>query len=294
MKKSKDIKWSGKSRGGYYGYLFFICLIRFTPIRFSYFFLSLIVPYFILFACKATAAIWSYNRTILHYGFCKSVVKIYHHYYLFGQTIIDKIAINCGKSKHYCFEFENYDEFIAKLDSGKALILIGAHVGCWEIGASFFGEYAPRLNVVMYDAEYQKIKEVVEKTKSEKSYNIIAINRGSLESIIAMKNVVDRADYLCFQGDRYVREESTIRVPFMGHDALFPKGVFEVTAKFRVPVVLYFATRERGMKYRFRFVILEKEAYKTKEELLDFYVKELEQTVTKNPQQWFNFYKFWL
>ena len=68
--------WKGKTRGGSFGYQFFIYLIRFGGLRAAYAFLGLVVIYFIPFAFKATRASWFYWRKI-HNVFCK--FKHYFH-----------------------------------------------------------------------------------------------------------------------------------------------------------------------------------------------------------------------
>lgn len=287
MENNKN-EWSGKSRGGTFGHKFFIFLIRRIGVKSAYAFLSLVVVYFIPFAPKATKAIWSYNRRILKYGAIKSALALYRHYYVFGQTIIDKVAINNGLSDKYKFEFDNYDKFIGLLGQGP-LFIIGAHVGCWEIGSGFFGNYASRLHVVMYDGEYQKIKESVNSTSA--AYKIIAINEGGIESLLKIKQAIDSGGYVCLQGDRYMDVSNTIHARFMGKSAMFPKGPFVLASKFSTPVVFYFAMRERGMRYRFIFKMIDPD--KSMKDILYIYLSELESIVHKYPQQWFNFYDVW-
>ncbi len=288
MKPNNKKAWDGKSRGGAFGHHFFVFLIRIFGVRAAYVFLSLVAIYFIPFARKATIAIWHYNRNILRYGRLKSMWKLYVHYYTFGQTLIDKIAINNGLSNKYKFDFENYENFLEKLDVG-SVVMLGAHVGNWEIGSKFFDSYASRLNIVMYDAEYKKIKDIV--NAGVIPYNIIPINEGSIESIIKIKNCLDRGEYVCFQGDRYVEGGNKFEAEFMGEKAYFPTGPFLVASKFKTSVVLYFSTRERGMRYKFHFRILE--GGMSKEELFREYIEELGNIVKQYPQQWFNFYEVW-
>ncbi len=288
MKNKENREWSGKSRGGSWGHKFFIFIIRTFGVRFAYFFLAFIAIYFIPFAPKATAAIWKYNRKILKYGVLKSALKIYIHYFIFGQTIIDKIAINSGLGKRYKFEYENYSELLELLDKGETII-IGAHVGCWEVGSQFFGDYASRLNIVMYDAEYQKIKELV--NSSDVKHKIIPINEGSLESLVKMKQALANGEYVCMQGDRFIDSSSAAEVNFMGEKAFFATGPTTIASKFKCPVVFYFAMREKGMKYRFIFSIVKDSL--TQKELMDKYITELEKVVFSYPQQWFNFFDVW-
>ena len=57
--------WKGKTRGGIFGYMFFIYMIRCLGITAAYGFLALVVLYFIPFAPKATGNTWSYARNRL-------------------------------------------------------------------------------------------------------------------------------------------------------------------------------------------------------------------------------------
>ena len=281
-------KWDGKSRGGAFGHTFFVALIRLFGIRAAYAFLAFVVIYFVPFAPKATRAIWHYNRKILSYGRLRAFLMLFRHYYSFGQTLIDKVAINNGMAHKYHFEFENYPPVLEVLDKG-AVVMIGAHVGCWEIGAQHFGDYAKRMNIVLLDAEYQRIKEIV--AAQQMPYKMIAINEGSIESILRIKQAIDNGEYVCFQGDRYYDEHSARKVSFMGHETLFPDGPTLLAAKFRTPTVFYFAMRERRRRYRFIFHIAEAGA--NKKELMDRYSLHLEEVVRRYPQQWFNFYDVW-
>lgn len=287
MKKGENA-WSGKSRGGSFGHRFFVFLVRRAGIRAAYAFLSLVVIYFIPFAPRPTSAVWRYNRRILGHGRMKSAVGIYAHYYIFGQTIIDKMAIANGLEHKFRFVYEHYDQFIKQLDSGPAII-IGAHVGCWEVGSQFFGEYARRLNLVMFDGEYQKIKEAVQSHRA--GYKIIPVNEGGVGSLVRIKLAIDSGEYVCFQGDRYMGRSAVFRTPFMGSSASFPQGPFLLASKFAAPVIFYFAMREKGMRYRFIFRTMA--PGRKPEEILKVYTAELEKVVRAYPRQWFNFYDVW-
>ncbi len=293
MKTDDDKKWTGKSRGGALGNWFFVVTLRYLGVNAAYVLLLFVSPYFVFFAPKATRAIWRYNRRILHLGRVKSAAQIFVHFYRFGQTIVDRAALKQGISKPFRFTYENYDEFLRVLDLGTGAIIIGAHVGAWEVGAPYFREYGKHMNIVMLDAEYERIKHVFEQGAKHYDYKIIPLGNDGLESVLRIKSALDHGEYVCFQGDRFMPGANTVTAPFMGGEAPFPLDVFKLASKLRVPVVFYYSMRENGKHYTFHFEIVDKEHTTSPQVLLDHYTKSLEQIVAKYPRQWFNFYDFW-
>lgn len=294
MADNVDTNWSGKSRGGKRGYQFFISVIRHLGVRCAYVFLALIVVYFIPFAPKATKAIWLYNRKIRGKGIFSALKELYCHYYVFGQTLIDKIAMQAGLSSYYRYQFDNYDRFLDVLNKGTGVVMIGAHVGCWEAGATFFGVYGRKINILMLDAEHQNIKEVLNKnTERKNDFKIIALNEGILDAMIQMKIALNNGEYICFNGDRFMKTDNIAPVEFMGQLALFPLGLFKIASKCNVPVVFYYAMREPHCTYRFIFEEPQMGKRNTPENLQKQYVKSLERIIKTYPRQWFNFYDFW-
>ena len=287
-------QWNGKSRGGRFGYQFFVYTIRLLGLRCAYIFLAFIVIYFIPFAPKATRAIWRYNRQKRRLGVLASVKELYCHYYVFGQTLIDKMAMRGGLNEKYRYEFDNYTRFLEILNSGEGVVMMGAHIGCWEAGAGFFGTYGKKINIVMLDAEHQQIKDVLEENASqENNYNRIPLNQNIIDAMLQIKVALNNGEYICFNGDRYMEKDHTAVVDFMGSKALFPMGLFKIAAKCRVPVVFYYSMREPNRTYRFIFEEPVIDGKMTTEKLLEQYVKSLEKIVEKYPRQWFNFYDFW-
>ncbi|MDL2256121.1 acyltransferase [Parabacteroides sp. OttesenSCG-928-K15] len=298
MAEARESEWRGKTRGGSFGYRFFILLIRLLGIRAAYGFLCLVVVYFIPFAPKATRASWQYARRRLHYNRLHAIAFLFRNYYRFGQTLIDKVAIRSGKAAAYHFDFgEHYGEFLDLLNSEQGVILIGAHVGNWEIGAPFFEDYGKRMHIVMYDAEYQKIKDILEQNTGVGDYRVIPVNEDNLTHVFRISDALNRKEYVCFQGDRFTQGAQTLRADFLGETAPFPAGPYLLASRMQVPVVFYFAIREKRMRYSFNFVLADapvrEKGTKPEEVLLTQYIKALEGVLDKHPEQWFNYYNFW-
>lgn len=286
-------RWDGRSRGGRFGYQFFAWIIKRMGIGFSYAFLALVVIYFIPFAPKATSSVWGYCRKRRHLSRLKSCGELYRHYYVFGQTLIDRTALRSGLAGRYHFSFDNYERFLEIINGSKGVVLIGAHVGCWEAGSVFFGKYGKKINIVMLDNEHRKIKDVLEEHREEKNnFKVIPVNQDPLALILQIKEALDHGEYICFNGDRYTNEKETLRLPFMGDECLLPSGPFKIAAKCRVPVVFYYAMREKNRTYRFIFKEADVEQNRP-QRLAEQYIASLNQLLSTYPLQWFNFYNFW-
>ncbi len=287
-------QWDGKSRGGRAGYMFFIGILRFLGIPCAYVLLSFVVLYFIPFAPKATRSIWNYNRKIRGLGRLASVRELYMHYFTFGMTLIDKLAMKGGLERKYRFEFDNYERFLEIINGNHGVVIIGAHIGCWEAGAGFFGKYGKKINIVMYDTEHADIKDVVqENSTAEAMYKIIPLNLDPLDAMLKIKIALNEGEYVCFNGDRYVDENSSVTRDFLGHQAMMPLGPFKIASRCGVPTVFYFAMREGRRTYRFIFEEAAQEGRITAQQLQDQYAESLERVVKRYPRQWFNFYKYW-
>lgn len=292
MDREQERQWNGKSRGGSFGYLFFVFAIKVFGIRFAYTVLAAVVFHFLFFAPKAVRAIWDYNRKRLGYGCIKSAVEVYRHFYVFGQTLIDRVALRAGLQHRYRFEFENYGRFIEVI-SNSGVVMMGAHVGCWDAGSVFFGEYGRKIHIVMFDAEHEHIKKVLRKNGCGEDYKIIAANKGSVEAMVQIKVALNNGEYVCFNADRYVDRKATIEVDFLNGKVHLPDGPFRIVARCRMPVFFYYAMREKKRTYRFIFIEASPEEAKDEKKLAERYVDSLERIVRAYPRQWFNFYPFW-
>ena len=258
---------------------------------------SLVVPYFVLSAPQATSSTWIYARKILKYSRVRAVGLLFCNYYRLAQILIDKIAVQNGLKDQFKFRFDGYDEFLEVLNSDVGVVMIGAHVGSWELGTPFFDHYGKKINIVMYDAEHRRIKEMLLKNALTRDYKIIPVNEDNLTHVFRIAEAIGNKEYVCFQGDRYVNTDKVLECSFMGHKAQFPAGPFLLASRMKTPVVFYFALRERHRRYRFHFTLMRpgarSQGVAPEQVVLEQYVATLEKVLARYPEQWFNYYRFW-
>src|SRR5688572_20195101 len=112
-------EWEGKSKGTATGYKIFIFLIRNLGLNAAYTLLAFVSFYYFLFNRKQTRVIYSYFRKKHQQNRVRSLINTYRNNFIFGQTIIDKVAIAAGMENKFTYEFDGIENIhqLAKDDS---------------------------------------------------------------------------------------------------------------------------------------------------------------------------------
>lgn len=291
--------WKGKTRGGLAGYQFFIFLLKYPGLRFSYFFLRFVVLYFVLFVPKARKPIFFYFRRILNYSYLRSVRYVFKNFYKLGQVLLDKVALLAGFSKKFTFYFEgeNYLHEMAANDGG---FLVGAHVGNWEIAGQLLSRINTKVHIVMVEAEHERIRALLDDVLIEKSMNIISI-KDDFSHLFEIKNALEKNELVAIHGDRFIEGAKTMKGTLLGKEALFPYGPFFLPIKYNKPVCFVSAIKETDTHYHFYATkpkVYKGSRNKSENEIqlisiLKDYTTEVERILKIAPEQWFNYYYFW-
>jgi len=289
--------WTGKSKGNPLGYRIFIALIS-IDVRLAYVLLKPVSFFYLLFSKKKSIYYFYYQR--LNYGSLKSIISIYKNYVFLGKTLIDKIAILSGQKKQYTFDFEGemYLHEIANEKQGG--LLLGAHMGNWEVAGELLERVDAVINILMVEAEHEKLKDVLNDAIADKKVNVIPI-KDDMSHVFSVIEAFKRKELVAMHGDRFIEGNQTLDVPFLGEMAKFPIGPMVLASKYSIPVTFVFSVKETNRHYHFfatkgkiypsyRKVALRNKAV---QEMIEEYVHHLEEKVLKYPLQWFNYHQFW-
>ncbi|MCO6461204.1 MAG: hypothetical protein J5I59_07360 [Saprospiraceae bacterium] len=282
-------RWSGRSQAKAKGFSIFIWWIKHLPLIFSYILLSFVALYYLFFSKVANLALKDYfNKMQLSRP--NAIFHRYKSFILFGQSIIDKLAIYAGAGKRLSFDFENETELRRLAATGKGALLLGAHVGNWEIAGQLLYRIDAPVYVVMRDNEEENIKKLLERHSAGKSFSIIPISEDAT-FVFKIKEALSLGGLVCMHADRYLEGMRTLEGIFLGHSALFPLGPFYLGSRLNVPVAFVYAMKEGRFHYRFSC----SESYTDLDAptLLNRYLQLLESKAKAYPHQWYNFYPFW-
>jgi predicted LPLAT superfamily acyltransferase len=292
-------EWKGKTRGGLTGYKIFIAVLKYLGLPFAYFLLFFVAFYFFAFVPESFRNIFYFYRQRLGFGFFKSVVAVYRNYYLFGQVILDKTAAMGGFDARFSFDFEGEHYLREMVRSGTGGLLISAHIGNFEMAGHMLERLDTRVNILMLDAEHEKIKEYLS-TFTHKSFNIIPIGADN-SHIYDISEALKNHEIVCMHGDRFMPGSKTITAKFLGRDARLPTGPFYLAMKYGVPVSYVFAMKDSSKRYHFyatqpvlypqQTTLAGRDAMIRK--IISDYIAAVEEKIHKYPFQWFNYYNFW-
>ena len=289
-------KWDGKSRGTPLGYKIFVGILKKVGLTPAYFLLRFVSFHFFLFSFKSSRAIYYYFRHRLGYSLLKSIISIYSNYYIFGQSIIDKMVIMSDISNRFTIDFDGEENLRQIIALKKGGLLLSAHLGNWEIAGHLFKRLNTDINIVMFDGEDKKIKEYINSVTGERSVNVILVKE-DMSHIYAISDAFQKNEIVCMHADRYVEGNKTLSANFLGEEAKFPMGPFVLAAKFKVPVSFVFSMKETKLHYHFFASEIKDYSSVDRKSLMQVilqdFVTEMEKRTKEFPEQWYNYYNFW-
>lgn len=284
-------EWEGKSKGTTTGYKIFIFLIKNIGLNAAYFLLAFVSFYYFVFNRKQTKIIYSYFRTKHHQSRWKSWINTYRNNFVFGQTIIDKVAIAAGLENKFTYEFDGIENIHQLAKDESAGIMISAHVGNFELAQHFMDEFDKKIHLVTTDEEREAIKSVLDGVMAKPKVEFIIV-KDDLSHIFDINRVIEEKQMIVFTGDRFFPNTKTLEANLLGESAQFPAGPFLLSSRLKTPVLFVYVMRERNKHYH---LYARKANFKNRDaqSLLEAYTESMEKILAKYPLQWFNYYDFW-
>lgn len=290
-------QWRGKTAGGTFGQKFLFFALKHIKAKNFYFVLYPIIPFCLLFARKVNRAIYNYYHRIWGYGKWEAFKANVRTAFTFGRVVIDKFALLAGRSEQFEVNILNNEVFEQLLQQPRGFILAGSHIGNFELLGHCLKQNVKPINSIIYGGESAVMQARRDSTFEENNVRLIPVTP-DMAHLFALKNALDNGEIVTILCDRLFGSPKKMSIDFLGHPADFPVGTFRMAAQLDVPVISVFLIKGKGSQYNGHLVPLTIPEDVTSvtekvENLLSQYVKSLEETLRRNPEQWFNFYEFW-
>ena len=286
-------QWEGKSKGTPLGYRIFVFILRYLGLYPGYLLLVFVVLYYFLFSWTSSGHSYRFFRKRCGYGRLRSVLMVYWNYFMLGQSLIDKGVVMAGMGSKFTNTSTGSDNITSVENTGQGAIMIGAHLGNWEIAGHYISRYGPPVNILVFDGEHEQIKKQMDNVTGPKRFNIIPI-KSDLSHVYLMSEALARGEIVCMHADRFLPGNRTAPISFMGEDALFPTGPFQLVKALKAPYTFVYGVKTGATHYDFYARPLRQVAdFADVNAMMCDYVADLEGMTRQYPGQWFNFYDFW-
>ena len=256
-----------------------------------------IAAYYVVFAPRARRA----SRDYLHRALNRWAEWSdgYRHVFSFASTIHDRIYLLNDRFDLFDIEVSGEEAIHESLARQPGALLIGAHLGSFEVlRAVGRGRAGLRVAMMMYAENAQKINATLEAINPAATQDLIPL--GQMDSMLQARDRLDAGWLVGMLADRSLADDPTVDAEFLGKPAAFPLGPWRMAAMLRRPVFFMTGLYLGGNRYRIHF-----------EPLADFsqveradrdaairtaiacYAARLEHYCRQAPYNWFNFFDFW-
>ena len=255
-----------------------------------------IAIYFFLFGPSARRASNAYLRLAL--GRAPKARDRFLQILSFATTIHDRVYLINDQFENFNISVDG-DEQVLKHRGGRGVMLLGAHMGSFEVMHSM-GRMSGglRVTMAMYEDNARKISSILAAINPNMEPDIVSLGR--VNSMLDIAERLDQGAFVGVLGDRTLGAENVQAVTLLGERATLPLGPIRAAAILRCPVYFMAGLYRGGNNYH---VVFEKiadfsnlgagERSAAIATAIDKYASVLEKYCRSDPYNWFNFFDFW-
>ena len=289
--------WSEKNERSNPATLKLICWIALHASRFfARFWLYPITLYFYLTSAQVRKASRNYLRRATNLS--GNTWHVAKHIFYFSATILDRVYFLTDQFHRFDIKTHGIEHIKEQQASGKGCILLGAHLGSFELLRSLAVQNKMPFKILMYQDHNAMISKIFNSLNPDVASSVI--NLANDTAMLEMNECLISGDMIGMLGDRYVENDKIISCQLLGDKIELPAGPITLATITKVPVIFFCGVYCGKNKYE---IYIEKLTEATTlprserdshvKETTQKYIERVEYYLKKHPYNWFNFYDFW-
>ena len=293
-------RWTSRSIGSNLQHNIFYFLIRYFGRRVSYSLLSCVALYYVLFrpAIRKKANYYLTRRFNTRNPLSK-LLHCYRIYVNLGQALIDRATIGIKGVESIDIVSHNLDKMLVLIREGHGLILLTAHVGCWQIAMARLCSLNAPVSLLLHREEGDVDLHYFEHTGIAVPFRIID-PLGYMGGVLEMMDVLKKGEVVSIMGDRvFGSDKNTVPVNFLGGKVRFPFSAFKLASATGAPIAVHLSYKSSPASYDFvldRIIRVPAGLGKSEKAFYPYvaqFAEALESYTKQYPYQFFNFYDMW-
>jgi predicted LPLAT superfamily acyltransferase len=303
--------WTRRAERGSLGALHFMLWMyrRLGRSRLFAWFLTPAAAYFLLTDGKVRRGSREYLRRIHAWPQARGAIahepglrEGLSHLREFAISVVDRLCAWPDEADRIEFRDTGSEHLFRLAQQRRGALLLGAHLGNFDMLRILSERQKLKVNVLMYSRHVARMNAFLASVQPSARIRVIEPDPGGVRTVFEIKACIDRGEFVGILGDRVLpREHARIATSgFLGSPACFPLGPFLLAGLLGCPVLLALCLRTGDARYETvvqplspgaRVPRAQREQHAR--ELLEAYVRCLEQACCRAPLQWFNLYDFW-
>ena len=180
----------------------------------------------------------------------------FRHLFVFATTLLDRVFMLHGRHGDLEVAVTNEHIFEAAIAAGRGCLLLGSHLGSFELlGVVGGADHRLAINMVMHLEARAGMRELLAGAGYTIPYKVIEL--GQPDSMLRVKECLDRGEVVGMLADRVYGREATQDLSFLGLTARFSLSPFRLARITGAPVVMAFGLFKGGRRYEIVFEALD-------------------------------------
>jgi predicted LPLAT superfamily acyltransferase len=255
-----------------------------------------IAVYFFLFGPTARRSARRYLRLAL--GREPKAIDRFRLILSFATTIHDRVYLIGNRFHLFNITVDGEELLGPGANGGSGVLLLGAHLGSFEVIHSMARRHGFRVAMAMYEENARKISTILAAINPQLETDIVAL--GHIDAMLKISDRLNHGVCVGVLGDRTLGEEDVQKVSLLGEPAFLPSGPLRAAAILRCPVIFMAGLYLGANNYH---VVFERIADFTSlgtgersaavQAAIARYAAVLDKYCRSHPYNWFNFFEFW-
>jgi predicted LPLAT superfamily acyltransferase len=226
---------------------------------------------------------------------------IMRHIRAYAAVQVDRIFMLARTTKRFDIRVQGLPELDALIARGKGVLMLGAHIGSFEVLRVLATERPDVATRILMDRQQTPaLTDVLLSLNPKVSASIIDVGVGDTNVALDIQDAAAQGALIGMLADRSRPREATTAVQFFGRPAEFPTAPYLIASLLDLPVTLIFGLYRGGDRYDLYFEtfaehisIPRRERQVLLNEWAAKFAARLEHYTRLDPYNWFNFYDFW-